>query len=382
MRLRNTIFVILVCTTNLFAEQKAIVTVPSPALLKEPKYNFDGSNIVTQMYRCDTVEILEQTKEKDKVCGKEDYWYKVKDKSGKEGWLYGGFLEIIQPNGSSNSSFTNIIRLTDGKNDKGYIAPTFSNDGENIVFASSRSKTYHIWIMDKNGGNLREISKLSWDMEPIWSPDNKYIVFASYGPNRNKGVFNIWTIGVDGTKLSQLTFDEDYNDDNQYPKWSPDGRSIVWSHAKQVWIMDRDGLNKKLLTSQPAKAYERPICWSSDSKFILYSGADTSYGRNPYKPFIIQRDGKNQRRILENIPSDEYMPPVNVIKYSKDGKFLYLHKEKSILKMDFNEQKVVKEILLPVDEVISIDISPDEKCAVFDDSGCEVAGNIYKYNFK
>jgi len=47
--------------------------------------------------------------------------------------------------------------------------PSWSPDGEQIVFWSNRSGLKQIYVMDADGGNVRNISKTEWDeYDPIW----------------------------------------------------------------------------------------------------------------------------------------------------------------------------------------------------------------------
>jgi TolB protein len=64
------------------------------------------------------------------------------------------------------------------------IQPSWSPDGEFIVFASNRDggETYDLWIMDKNGGYKAKIADYGVDVyDPIYSPDGNKIVFTNLG---------------------------------------------------------------------------------------------------------------------------------------------------------------------------------------------------------
>jgi len=76
----------------------------------------------------------------------------------------------------------------------------------------------------------------------VWSPTREQIAFIS----TDSGNDEIWVVNRDGSNLLQLTRD-DYHMWDKHPSWSPDGEKIVfWSnrtgHA-QIWVMDRDGGN-------------------------------------------------------------------------------------------------------------------------------------------
>jgi len=74
------------------------------------------------------------------------------------------------------------------------------------------------------------------------SPDGRWIVF-SWGKQ-------IWKVRVNGDSLTQLTF----SGENFYPRWSPDGRKIVFDSNKDaphgenvIWMMNSDGSGLKRL---------------------------------------------------------------------------------------------------------------------------------------
>jgi Tol biopolymer transport system component len=54
----------------------------------------------------------------------------------------------------------------------------------------------------------------SLDIEPAWSPDSQWIVFAS---NREDPNFDLYIIRPDGTGLTRLLNDGDSKD--SYPSW-------------------------------------------------------------------------------------------------------------------------------------------------------------------
>jgi dipeptidyl aminopeptidase/acylaminoacyl peptidase len=64
-----------------------------------------------------------------------------------------------------------------GKKDR---HPRWSPDGKKILFESNRSGETQLWVIDIAGGEAREVTSLSTGAEnAIWSPDGKYVAFAS-----------------------------------------------------------------------------------------------------------------------------------------------------------------------------------------------------------
>jgi len=104
--------------------------------------------------------------------------------------------------------------------------------------------------------------------DPVWSPAREQIAFVS----NDSGDDEIWVINRDGTDALQLTAgNEAYNanrigkDDfvaevNKRPSWSPDGSQIVfWSSRSghpQIWIMNADGSNQRIINPNPANDWD------------------------------------------------------------------------------------------------------------------------------
>jgi TolB protein len=127
-----------------------------------------------------------------------------------------------------------VLRLTD---DPAYdYEPAWSPDGAQIVFVSRRTGDSEIYIINADGSNLRQLTdapKLDW--RPVWSPDGEWILFESW---RNDNA-DIYMMRADGSDLTQLT-DNPAEDGN--PTFSPDGRYIVFHSQRtgnyQLFIMD------------------------------------------------------------------------------------------------------------------------------------------------
>ncbi|MEM7342895.1 MAG: hypothetical protein AAF485_01515 [Chloroflexota bacterium] len=85
-----------------------------------------------------------------------------------------------------------------------------------------------------------------------WSPTDEQIAFVSTESDNDE----IWTIRRDGTELKQLT--KNTWEWDKHASWSPDGNHIVFysnrTGKNQIWIMDKNGGNQRLL--MPANTYD------------------------------------------------------------------------------------------------------------------------------
>jgi len=156
-----------------------------------------------------------------------------------------------------------------------HAQPDYSPDAEKIAFMRWQSDHWQrdIWIMDADGANQEPLVSGGVHGWPDWFPDGTKIVYSKYyndlrtdimvidisskdtsavvedwGPNHTPrwspdgskilfnhedehipgGLWNLYTINIDGTGLTQITYG-DYH--HAYPDWSPDGSKIVVARA-------------------------------------------------------------------------------------------------------------------------------------------------------
>ena len=196
----------------------------------------------------------------------------------------------------------NVVQLTDRLGNLN--SPEISPDGRQIIFKMSSANTNKdiVWMMDRNGQNADKISRvIGWD--PTWSPDGKYILFAS----DMDGAIQLYRIGVNGKdlhKISSLPAITGRSD------WSADGQFIVtysggpWKH--EVYIMTADGLNARVLS--PAGGNAQGPSFSPDGKWVAF----TAYYDHPGEDqgceiYIVRTNGTDLRRITDNDYCD-YQP--------------------------------------------------------------------------
>jgi TolB protein len=122
------------------------------------------------------------------------------------------------------------------------FAPAYSPDGRTIAFSRSTDAfNSDIFLMATQGGNLRRLTKsrgghdtLGEETMPTWSPSGRTIVFVS---NRD-GNFELYAIGRDGRGERRIT-DTPY--DEESPRFSRDGKRLLFTHDGRVATMKVDG---------------------------------------------------------------------------------------------------------------------------------------------
>jgi hypothetical protein len=145
--------------------------------------------------------------------------------------------------------------------------------------------------------------------------------------------------------------------------WSPDGRWIVWTRGKQLWITDSTGTDARPLTSVAAKQFEYALAWAEDEQEVMYAASD---GGPDYELRVIRLDGSGQRRdpsgIVSGFPQG--------MSLSLDGAHLFQSLwalGSGFAVMEHRGGRRVRTVIVrPTSSVGQIVIGPGEKFVVFD----------------
>ena len=129
---------------------------------------------------------------------------------------------------------------------------TFSPDGKQIVFRSSRNGNMNLYLMDADGKNIRQLTDGHWrDNFPVFSPDGKVIAFSSDrdGPKDVRGnrtfdnyILQLNPAGAPGA-LQRLTTD---TGQDSHPYFSPDGNWVSFS-SERSGINDEEPLVQEVV---------------------------------------------------------------------------------------------------------------------------------------
>ncbi len=172
------------------------------------------------------------------------------------------------------------------------VAPAVSSDGRYVAFQSGKVGGPHIWRIDIDGSNPKELTD-RFDFNPQWTPDGQWIVYESWVKNRReiwkvpfndgqpvqlneKGAFYFPSVSPDGQQLAcyyhtdpnapaklsiapvdggqpTKTFAAELNIQDSYVRWTPNGRAIVYlltrGGVSNLWAQPVDGSAPKQLTN-------------------------------------------------------------------------------------------------------------------------------------
>lgn len=146
---------------------------------------------------------------------------------------------------SVNADGSGLQRLTSSSGID--TEPQFSADGQSIYFLSDRSGGPQIYRMNSNGGEAKRVTfSGSYNITPRISPDGRTLAYIS----RREGKFQLYALDlVSGQeqRLSDTSKDES-------PSFSPNGRYIMYATESgrrgALAVVSVDGKVKQKLTVQ------------------------------------------------------------------------------------------------------------------------------------
>ena len=144
--------------------------------------------------------------------------------------------------------------------------------------------------------------------EPLWMPRRPTLVVFSRRQGRG-AKHDIYIAAADGSRQRRLT---SWRGDEQTPRFSPDGRTIVFraapdlGAAPDIWTMRRDGTHKRNLTRTPKRTEWSPT-FTPNGRRIVYScgSAPTDVGNDLC---VMNADGTHRRVFLHDPNSSAEYP--------------------------------------------------------------------------
>jgi Tol biopolymer transport system component/C-terminal processing protease CtpA/Prc len=220
-------------------------------------------------------------------------------------------LRILAPTDEKENETTRLS-LTSGATEV-----EVSPDGKTLALVVRGE----IWSIpaDKGGDAERLTDNPANDYDIYWSPDSSKLAFVS---DRN-GQFDIFTLDVKTNDLKPISA---HADDENTPKWSPDGRSIAFLRSGKtggLYVANGDGsgeprrvaesLGNNMFTQGMYAAGISSFNWSPDGKWLAFARTDT---RHIEDLWLVPTAGGAARNIT-------YFPGRNNSpEWSSDGKYL------------------------------------------------------------
>ncbi len=228
------------------------------------------------------------------ACGKEPY----------------GIFQIYTVNSNGGSR----RELTHGNLSSEDLA--WSPSGKQIAFSKvtpgQEISAGHVYVMNANGGSLREVTRGGGGYDEFlgWSPDGTTLQFDRI----TDGIGAIFTVGLNGTDLHELTPNPNADDD-YWGVWSPNGKKIAFDRTApsafgDIWVMNADGSGQKRLTT--SRKDDFGSAWSPDNTRIAFMSDRTG----SYEVYVMPATGGPQRQLSHTTKGNNAEAP----RWSPDGK--------------------------------------------------------------
>jgi TolB protein len=132
--------------------------------------------------------------------------------------------------------------------------------GTEVVFVSDRGGHPQLYRMSMEGADVQLLTSGEGDaVNPCWHPDGQHIAF-SWTRGFAPGNYNIFVMDVATRQFVQLTHGAGRNEN---PNWAPDGRHLVFSSNRsgstQIYTMLADGTQVKPLTTATQGQNTMPV---------------------------------------------------------------------------------------------------------------------------
>ena len=222
--------------------------------------------------------------------------------SGNKVEYPGSSLYLISFDASNQPSEPEALPTSLGGGD---FDPDFARHEDLLAFVSLRTSRPQVFTMDLGGGapvNLND--DLAYNWEPSWSPDGSQVAFVT----SRGGTREVWLMPADG--FSESTFTRGSDTELAHPDWSPDGSLILFE--KTIGTIPRlvgapvaeSGL-REILVCQEGELAVQPMAepaWSPDGAWIAFETWPDGEDHN----IAIMTAACNEYRELTNKPAFDF----------------------------------------------------------------------------
>jgi dipeptidyl aminopeptidase/acylaminoacyl peptidase len=144
--------------------------------------------------------------------------------------------------------------------------PQWSPNGKLIAFESTIRGQRDVYVIPASGGTPRNVSQSSaMDLDPWWTVDSRQVVFES---DRGGGTFHLYSAPIAG-KMRRLTSG---SSDDFHPSVSPNGDQVAFERSVQgnydLYLLDLK--TRKLTRLTSSRAEDAEPAWSPDATRLAF----------------------------------------------------------------------------------------------------------------
>jgi Tol biopolymer transport system component len=205
--------------------------------------------------------------------------------------------------------------------------PVWAPDGRSVVFSNADpGKNLSLWRIPFSPGKGAADGPAEpvtvgrgVDTQATISHDGRQIAFTAL-----EQTFNLEVLPFDaelGRVTGEIQVLTSGNNDIEWKSPSPDGRSVVYANAGRIWRLD-PGQAAHPLTGDPAFIDNQPR-WSPDGRSVIFERAPAGDPAN-FDIWMIAADGASPRRLVEKARAGYWMPDSRGITYCSTSDN-YLH---------------------------------------------------------
>jgi Tol biopolymer transport system component len=180
-----------------------------------------------------------------------------------------------------------------------YLFPSVSRDGEQVAVTVFDPSGSQIFVYDLDGGSeIRQLTFEGQNGQPTWSGDGEWVVFAS---NRS-GKIRLWVKRANGRGPAQPLTDPADGYVHELPAFTADGERLAFSNSEElgstgdIRIMDFPDGEPELLID--GVGLPRGIAFSPDGNAMAYFSTESTRSTLFVEPY--PKEEASVRRVSED----------------------------------------------------------------------------------
>jgi Tol biopolymer transport system component len=174
--------------------------------------------------------------------------------------------------------------------------PRWAPDGTRILFDRNTIGQETSWLVDRDGAHLRRVPGGSGDR--AFSPDGRWIVWATHQRYGGALHSHVYLMRSDGSGLRRMTSGSGLD---VGPRFSPDGRRILWIRVLQttsrLWSMRVDGSGKRAVVGPGWNVGDFAFAPGRSRLLLQACPADAGCGFKLGDLYLARADGSRRARV-------------------------------------------------------------------------------------